>query len=103
MAIFDALSASTATIAAHCDYMATISRWLVSKGVGRDTASGYVASIFAGLAPVLRAGCDLDGLAREHATRGGLNELFRNHMIESGMPDAVERGLDRVLRMIAAT
>lgn len=103
VAAFESFSVSTATIAAHCAYMATISRWLASRGIDRETASDYVASMFAGLAPLLHAGCDLDSLSREHTTPGGLNELFLEHLTESGMPDAIERGLNRVLRKIEST
>lgn len=92
VAAFDALSAATATVAAHCATLATISRWLIAQGVESGAASDYVASLFAGLAPALRAGCDLDALASDHATPGGINELFREHLAEAAVPQTVERG-----------
>jgi pyrroline-5-carboxylate reductase len=50
---FNALSASTATIAAHFAYLSTISRWLVSRNIPEQDARRYVASTFVGLARAL--------------------------------------------------
>ena len=47
---FDALSASTATIAAHLAYLDTISRWLADRGIPRTEATRYVRAVFGTLA-----------------------------------------------------
>jgi pyrroline-5-carboxylate reductase len=50
---FDALAASTATIAAHLAYLDTISRWLVDRGLPQSEATRYVAATFGGLSGTL--------------------------------------------------
>lgn len=70
---FDALSASTATIAAHLAYLDTISRWLADRGIPQTDASRYVAAVFGGLAGTLldTEPNDFQTLADEYATAGG--------------------------------
>ncbi|WP_051124835.1 hypothetical protein [Amycolatopsis benzoatilytica] len=43
----EVLSASTATFAAHLDYLATIAGWMVTHGVAAEAASEYVTHVFA--------------------------------------------------------
>jgi pyrroline-5-carboxylate reductase len=94
---FDALSASTATIAAHFEYLGTISGWLTGHGVPKADADPYVAAVFAGLASTLRApNPDFESLARDHATPGGINEAFLASLRDAAMFDAVVRSLDMV-------
>jgi pyrroline-5-carboxylate reductase len=93
---FDAFSAATATIAAHFDYLNTIARWLASRGVPADSAAKYVSSIFAGLGEALKMGEDIEALVKEHATSGGINELFLKTLTERGLGDDVTSGLDLV-------
>lgn len=100
--VFDAISASTATIASHFAYLAAISNWLARNGLSRDEAARYVAYMFAGLAPVLQDGGSFDRLAQDHATRGGTNELFLGHLTDSGLFDSVEQGLNQVLQRLGA-
>ncbi len=99
---FDALSASSATIAAHFTYLSAISRWLVSRGLSEEAAAGYVASTFAGLAASLRGGRDFGHLARDHATPEGNNELFLRILNEAGTFEVVERGLQRVFERLTS-
>jgi pyrroline-5-carboxylate reductase len=91
---FDALSASTATIAAHLAYLDTISRWLVDRGIPQADATRYVAEVFAAL-PVGRTS-DFRTLADEYATAGGTNEQFLTALRRAGTFDVVERALDDV-------
>lgn len=99
--LFDAFSAATATVAAHFEYLGTTSRWLAAKGVSSNDATRYVASLFIGLTPALRRDESFERLAQEHATLGGINELFLEHMRRSGVYGLVDEGLDRVSQKIA--
>ncbi|HEV7644817.1 MAG TPA: NAD(P)-binding domain-containing protein [Pyrinomonadaceae bacterium] len=93
---FDAFSAATATIAAHFGYLNTIAGWLKEHGVPAEGAAKYVSSIFVGLGEALKMGEDLDELVKEHATPGGINELFLKTLTEHGVRDEITGGLDLV-------
>jgi pyrroline-5-carboxylate reductase len=96
-ASFDALSAASGTVAAYFSYLGAISDWVAAQGIPAAAADRYVASIFAGLGDSLNSGERLSHLARDHATPGGINEMFNAHLRESGLIDDVTTGLDRVL------
>jgi pyrroline-5-carboxylate reductase len=94
---FEAMSAATATIAAHLRYVSTISGWLSAHGVAREQAARYVRSIFASMAEDLGGSpADLDQLARAHATPGGLNERLAAMLAEAGVFNAVIASLDAI-------
>jgi len=94
---FDRFSAATATIAAHFLYMHQISDWLATHGIARGQARHYVAAMFAELASSLQGrDPDFQELMQEHATPGGINELFCRVMGEEGAWKNVDAGLDRV-------
>ena len=98
---FEALSASTATIAAHFAYLNAIAGWLEAQGIPKPAATRYVSSIFAGLAEVTGSGESFDQLAREHATAGGLNEQFLDQLEQRGTFEHVGIGLDRILERLS--
>jgi pyrroline-5-carboxylate reductase len=95
---FDALSASTATIAAHLAYLDTISRWLADRGIPRTDATRYVAAVFGSLSGTLldTERNDFKAMADEYATVGGLNEQFLTALRRAGTFDVVDRALDDV-------
>jgi pyrroline-5-carboxylate reductase len=94
---FEAMSAATATIAAHLRYLTTISAWLSAHGVAREQAARYVRSIFASTAEDLGSSpANLDQLARAHATPGGLNERLAAMLAEAGVFKAVIASLDAI-------
>ena len=95
-AAFDALSAATATIAAHLSYLSAIAGWLAANGIAVDDARDYVASIFAGVAEPLRDSSDFATLASAYATTGGLNERFLSVLRDSGTFDIVNRSLEQI-------
>jgi pyrroline-5-carboxylate reductase len=98
---FEAIWASTATIAAHFAYLSAIRGWLVSEGIPEQAARDYVGSTFAGLATALRDGRQsFDQLARDHATPGGLNEQFLGILNEAQTFGTVEFGLRRILERL---
>jgi pyrroline-5-carboxylate reductase len=100
---FEALSASTATIAAHFAYLNAIVAWLQTQEIPAPAATRYVASIFAGLAEATRSGERFEQLAREHATQGGTNEQFLNELERRGTFEHVSLGLQRVLDRLNTT
>lgn len=95
---FDAVSAATATFAAHLDYLATIALWLADHGVEHSDATAYVTHVFGQLGRSLLEGTGaLETLARLHMTPGGNNERFMTDLRHSGVPDEVRHALDRIL------
>jgi pyrroline-5-carboxylate reductase len=94
----DALSASTATIAAHLAYLDTITRWLAGRGVPQSEATRYVAAVFGSLSgtPLGAQPDDFRTLVDEYATAGGINQQFLAALRRAGMFDLVERALDDV-------
>lgn len=96
--VFEAVSASTATIAAHFEYLDAITRWLAGRGVPHHDAARFVASVFGGLADTLRDSThDFESLAGEYATPGGINAQFATALREARTFEAVDRSLDDVL------
>ncbi|MBB6625991.1 NAD(P)-binding domain-containing protein [Nocardioides sp. KIGAM211] len=103
---YDALSAASATVAAHYAYLDAIAGWLATQGVDGPEARGYVAAVFSGVADTLRTGDggppDLAGLTAEVATPGGLNEQLTADLRAAGVYDAVDRALSAVLARTVA-
>jgi pyrroline-5-carboxylate reductase len=100
----DALSASTATIAAHLAYLATISRWVADRGIPEAEAARYVAAVFGSLSGTLLGTQPIDfrALADEYATAGGINEQFLTALRRAGTFDVVDRALDDVADRLQA-
>jgi pyrroline-5-carboxylate reductase len=94
---YDGFAVASATIAAHCEYLRTIAEWLAAYGVATEDANRYIAATFADFGGTLSRSHDLQHLARDHATPGGLNERFWDSLTEAGVYDEVRTGLDRVL------
>ena len=98
LASYEALTVSSATVAAHFAFLGAIADWLVARGLDPAAARGYVAATFVGATESLRGSdVDFDELIAEVATPGGLNEQFARHLREAGALDAVEAGMDGVL------
>jgi pyrroline-5-carboxylate reductase len=94
---FEAMSAATATVAAHVRYLAEISRWLSDQGVAPDQASRYVRSVFGAAGQDLAARDeDFGQLTRAFATPGGLNERFSALLAADGVFDSVRRSIDDI-------
>ena len=101
-ASFEALSAATATFAAHLDYLATIEGWLTDNGLGADAAAAYTTYIFGQLGETLSQQSDsLAELTEKHMTPGGTNEQFMTDLRRDGVPDSVRRALDRILARLS--
>jgi pyrroline-5-carboxylate reductase len=94
----DALSAATATFAAHLDYLVTIAKWLADHGLDHGTATAYTTHIFGQLGQSLLQQTDsLATLTDEHMTPGGINQQFMTELRRNGLPDVVRHALDRIL------
>jgi len=98
--VFDAMSTSTATVASHFAYLQAITSWLARHGLSSEEATRYVAAMFEGLVPALQSGEGFDRLARDHATRGGTNEMFLAHLTGNAVCEAIDQGLDKVFRRL---
>ena len=101
---FDAICATTATMAAYFEFNETIASWLAQQGVPAAQASEYIARIFLGLATSAAESRDLSfrSLAAAHTTVGGLNEQFLKNLRDHGVLATVSEGLDAILRRIRA-
>jgi pyrroline-5-carboxylate reductase len=93
----DALSAATATLAAHIDYVDAIANWLAAHDVTPEVAVRYARHLLGGLgSSLLDPLMSLDALARQHATPGGINEQFLAALHNAGSREAITRALDAV-------
>lgn len=100
-ATYDALTAASATVAAHFAYLGAIADWLVGQGLSAEDARAYVAATFIGASESLRGPAGLADLIGEVATPGGLNEQFTRDL--GAVPGLVAAALDALLaRLVVA-
>jgi len=99
---FDAICATTATIASYFAFNETIASWLEQQGVPASQARDYIARLFLGVTTgaVEASGRSFQSLAAIHATAGGINEQFLKHLVEHGLLTRVPEALDAVLHRI---
>jgi pyrroline-5-carboxylate reductase len=99
---FDAICATTATIASYLAFNDTIAAWLERQAIPAPQARDYVARLFWGEATVALESRDrsFQSLAASHTTAGGINEQFLKHLVEHGVLTSVSEGLDAVLNRI---
>lgn len=99
---FEAICATTATIASYCAFAERISSWLAQKGIQESKAREYISRLFLGATTtaVDRAEPGFEALAAHHATAGGINEQFLKHLVERGLLTNVSEGLDAILERI---
>jgi pyrroline-5-carboxylate reductase len=100
---FDAMSASSATIASYLAFTETIASWLEQQDVSGTQARDYIAQLFYGVTSgaVEAPERGFQAVAATYATAGGLNEQLLRHLSEHGFLTRVTEGLDAVLRRIA--
>ncbi|MGJ7907528.1 pyrroline-5-carboxylate reductase dimerization domain-containing protein [Actinopolyspora sp. H202] len=97
-AALEAISAATATFAAHLDHLTTIAGWLAEHGVDHESATTYTRHVFGQLGrSLLRDTESLAELADRHTTPGGINEQVMTELRNEGVPQVVRQALDRVL------
>ena len=101
---FEAICATTGTIAAYLALNETIASWLEQQGVPPSLARDYVARLFLGVAAGAAEAPErgFQSLALAHPTAGGINEQFLTHLVEHGLLTRVPKALDAVLHRIGA-
>ena len=99
---FDAICATTATIASYFEFSETIASWLEQQGVPASQAREYIARLFFGVTTgaVEASERSFQSLAAAHATAGGINEQFLKYLVERGFLTSVSEALDAVLHRI---
>lgn len=97
---FEALSATTAALAAHFAFSDTLAAWLTRQGVPQAKARDYVSHMILALAAdaVDAPGHDFHELANECATPGGMNEQVLRQLTEGGVFARLSEALDAILR-----
>jgi len=100
---YEALSATSATLAGFFEYLSTQTDWLGGRGIASDDARRYVAATFAGALASLKAvdAPDFAELATEYATPGGVNEQVARELREHGSFEVLKGALDRALGRLA--
>jgi len=100
---YEALSATSATLAGFFEYLLTQSAWLEGRGIPADDARRYVAATYAGALGSLTGHStpDFVDLAGEYATAGGVNEQVARQLREAGAYTALDRALDDALDRLA--
>jgi pyrroline-5-carboxylate reductase len=99
---FNAMCATTATIASYCAFAERIASWLAQQGVRESRAREYIARLFFGVTTTAVETAGFQSLAANHATAGGTNEQFLKHLVEHGVLTRVSEALDGVLHRIGA-
>ena len=102
---FEAMCATTATIASYFAFTKGIASWLVQQGVPQSKARDYIARLFLGVTATAVDAPErsFESLAANHATPGGINEKFLKHLIERGLLTSVPEGLTAILHSIRAS
>jgi pyrroline-5-carboxylate reductase len=101
---FDAICATTATIASYFAFVERIASWLAQQGIPESKARDYIARLFFGLTTTAIEAPErsFQSFAANHATAGGINEQFLKHMVERGLLTTASEALDAVLHRINA-
>jgi pyrroline-5-carboxylate reductase len=101
---FDALCATTATIASYFAFNEAIAGWLERQDIPPSLAREYLARLFFGVTSgaIDAPERSFKSLAATHATAGGINEQFLNRLVAQGLLTGVSEALDAVLHRIGA-
>ena len=85
-------------MATHHRLTATVTQWVTSRGVSAKNAAAYTSHMFHALTHLesTASAADLQGLARECVTKGGLNELALDQLEELEWFNQVVERLDRI-------
>ena len=102
---FDAICATTATIASYFAFVEGIASWLAQQGIPESKARDYIARLFFGLTTTTIEAPErsFQSFAANHATAGGINEQFLKLLVERGLLTSVSEALDAVLHRISAS
>ncbi|MBV8155642.1 MAG: NAD(P)-binding domain-containing protein [Candidatus Eremiobacteraeota bacterium] len=101
---FDAVCATTGTIATYFALLRKTALWLEGREVAADQANEYVSKLLLGaITTAVLGDTDLLKLADAHATKGGLNEFFLNQPATSNLVEHVPELLDTLLARLKAS
>jgi pyrroline-5-carboxylate reductase len=100
---YEALSATSATLAGFFEYLRTQTDWLEARGIPAADARRYVAATFAGALTSLKGvdAPDFAELAAEYATPGGVNEQVARELREHGSFEVLKDALDGAFARLA--
>ncbi len=103
VASYEALSATSATLAGFFEYLSTQTDWLEARGIPSADARRYVAATYAGALTSLNGvdAPDFAELSSEYATPGGVNEQVARELREAGAFDTLATALDGALGRLA--
>ena len=84
------------------ELLSTMSNWLVKRGVKRDKAQKYIASLFVALSEdaFVNSKKDLKYLVKESQTPGGLNEQGVKELRKAGFYRSTEKTLNSILKRL---
>jgi len=101
--VFDAMCATTATIAFYLTFTERIASWLAKHEVPESEAKEYIARLFLGVSTsaVDTSHGSFQSLAASHATAGGLNEQLLKQLVERDLLKSVSESLDAILDRIS--
>lgn len=98
---FQALVATTATMASYFALLGTLWSWLMARGVSASTGHAYISMMYYGLGQVAQQpGRSFGELAAEFKTKGGLNEQFVAELACVGVFDRYADALAKVLARV---
>ncbi|WP_228004181.1 NAD(P)-binding domain-containing protein [Amycolatopsis sp. YIM 10] len=101
-AVFDALSAATASISSYLSYVDTVAGWIAGQGMAPEAAETYVRSMFTGVSAALaEQGTPLPELAKAHETPRGNNEALRTRWFTAQNRAALEDALEHIRERVA--
>ena len=84
------------------ELLSVMSNWLVKRGVKRDKAQSYIASLFVALSEdaVVNSKKNLKYLVKESQTPGGLNEQGVKELRKDGFYRSTEKTLSSILKRL---
>ena len=97
-AAFTSFAAVSGLMATHHRLTATVTQWVANRGVNAEDAAAYTSHMFHALTHLesTASADDLQGMARECVTQGGLNELALDQLEELEWFDQLVERLDRI-------
>ena len=84
------------------EFLNTLSRWLVLKGIKRENAQNYITSLFVALSENAQknSGKDLSILVKNSQTPGGLNEQGVNLFKKFKFYKSTDKTLNDILKRL---
>lgn len=92
----------TGLISSHYAQLAAIQAWCARAGTRPELARDYLLAMAGALDRMAEGGADLDDLAREAATPGGLNEMALGMLRAGSLFPDLDAALDAILARIEA-